>query len=98
MIVCKISVDKIEKAHLFKGKQHTYLDIALHENRNGVDEFGNIGFITQSVSKEARERDERGPIIGNWKEVGSKPKQNSTSQRPPIPAHKAAEPDDDCPF
>ena len=71
--------------------------MALHENKDGVDEYGNSGFCTQSVSKEARERDERGPIIGNWKEVGSKQKPSASSQRTQAP--KAAEPDDeDCPF
>ena len=72
MIACKIQTNKIDKNHLFKGQKHTFLDIVLHDNKDGEDEWGNLGFITQSISKEARDRGERGPIIGNWKEVGQK--------------------------
>jgi len=74
MIVLKIDVTKIDKNHLFQGKSAKYLDAALH---NRPDEYGNEGFITQSVSKEARARNEKGPIIGNWKNIGgaSKPAQ-----------------------
>lgn len=72
MIVCKINVTKIDKAHLFDGKNGKYLDIALHENRDGEDQYGNLGFITKSVSQDARQRGEKGPIIGNFKEVGQK--------------------------
>ena len=72
MIVCKINVKQIDKTQLFVGAKHTYLDLALHENRDGEDQYGNLGFITQSVSKEARDRGEKGPIIGNWKDVGQK--------------------------
>jgi hypothetical protein len=80
MIVCKIAVNKINKSLMFKGQKHTYLDVVLHENRDGEDEFGNLGFISQSISKEARERGDRGPIIGNWKEVGQR-RQNATERR-----------------
>lgn len=72
MLVAKINVKAILKEHLFAGSKNTYLDIAFHDNRDGEDIYGNLGFITQSVSKEARDRGEKGPIIGNWKEVGQK--------------------------
>lgn len=94
MIVAKIAVNKIDKAHLFKGQKHTYLDIAFHENKDGPDEYGNIGFVTQSLGKEARDRGEKGQIIGSWKEVGQK-KQPAK----PAPAQKASDEDgDDIPF
>lgn len=69
MIVLKIDVIKIDKAHLFKGKSGTYLDASLRENRDGHDKYGNDGFITQSVGRDARERGEKGPIIGNWRHI-----------------------------
>lgn len=94
MIACKIQTNKIDKNHLFKGQKHMFLDIVLHDNKDGEDEWGNLGFITQSISKEARDRGERGPIIGNWKEVGQK-KQPAK----PAPAQKASDEDgDDIPF
>lgn len=94
MKVAKIDVTKIKKEHLFSGKNGAkYLDIAIHENREGTDQYGNDGFITQSVSKEARERGEKGPIIGNWKKL-------ETRQSTPAPksAPSQPEPDDDIPF
>jgi hypothetical protein len=84
MIVLKIDVTKIDKNHLYQGKSAKYLDAALH---NRPDEYGNEGFITQSVSKEARARNEKGPIIGNWKNVGgaSKPAQAESKPAKPKP-------------
>lgn len=65
MITAKIDVTKILKEHLFTGKKGKYLDIALHPNRDGKSEFGDDYFITQGVSKEARQQGVKGPIIGN---------------------------------
>jgi hypothetical protein len=69
MKTIQIQLDKIDKAQIFVGKVHKYLNATLHDNKNGKDEYGNDGFVTQSISKEKREAGERGPIIGNWKEV-----------------------------
>lgn len=94
MKVIKIDVTKIKKELLFAGKNGAkYLDAALHER---PDEYGNAGFITQSVDKEARARGEKGPIIGNWKRVGEdkKPAQ-AAAQRTSAPATKAAAPAND---
>ena len=69
----KIDVTKIDKSHLFKGEKGTYLDVTLMEN-DQVDEYGNAGFVFQSVSKEAREAGVKGPIIGNYKTIDLKRK------------------------
>lgn len=69
MKLLKIDVTKIDKALLYKGTKGTYLDAALHENRDGTDQYGNDGFITQSVSKEERAKGTKGPIIGNWRNL-----------------------------
>jgi len=69
MRVGKIDVTKIAKEHLFVGTKGKYLDIMLHENRDGKDDYGNDGFITQSVSKEAKAQGVKGPIIGNWRKL-----------------------------
>ncbi|MCG3776919.1 MAG: hypothetical protein JW395_3791 [Nitrospira sp.] len=69
MRVGKIDVKKISKEHLYVGEKCTYLDIMLHENNEGKDRFGNDGFITQSVSKEAKAQGIKGPIIGNWRKL-----------------------------
>ena len=97
MIVLKIDVTKIDKNHLFQGKSAKYLDAALH---NRPDEYGNEGFITQSVSKEARARNEKGPIIGNWKNVGgaSKPTQAETKPAASKPKPTVDDDGDSVPF
>lgn len=77
----KLDVTKLDKALFFKGKKGTYADLTLMENADGPDDFGNDGFVSQSVSKEARERGEKGPIVGNWKHIGQRPEQRQ--ERPP---------------
>jgi hypothetical protein len=61
----KINVLKILKEHLFKGQKGTYLDCAIWPNKNGTGEYGDTHYITQEISKEARDRGERGAIIGS---------------------------------
>ena len=79
MIVLKITTGKIDKNLLFKGEKGTYLDLALMDNKAGRDEYGNDGFVVQSVSKADREAGKKGPIVGNWKRVGEDAK---LAQRP----------------
>jgi hypothetical protein len=80
-----IDVTKIDKAHLFQGKSGTYLDVALWEK---PDQYGNDGFITQGVSKEARARGEKGNIIGNWKHNTPPPAQQAPRPaQPPVKSY-----------
>ena len=72
MVKCKIDVQKIDKNHLYKTEKGNYLSVLLMENKGGKSKYGDDGFIVQSVSKEAREAGERGPIIGNWQHVEKK--------------------------
>jgi hypothetical protein len=83
-IAIKIDVTKINKDHLFRGEKGTYLDLVMRENKDGPGKYGDDGFVAQSVSKEAREAGEKGPIIGNWKYIGAAaPKaQDATSDIP----------------
>ena len=61
----RIDVTKIAKLHLYKGQKGTYLNCAVWPNKNGPDQNGMTHYITQEVSREAREAGEKGPIIGN---------------------------------
>lgn len=93
MIKYKIDVKKIDKAHLYAGEKGTYLSGVFFENKNGKSEYGDDGFIIQDVSKDARERGEKGTIIGNWRRLeskGSAPKADA--------ANPAEDSDDDIPF
>jgi hypothetical protein len=90
MIAINIDVKKIDKAALFIGKKGTYLNMTLMENREGVDQYGNDGFIVQDIGMARRQAGERGAILGNWKTV--KPAQ---AQVPQAQVQVQAQGDDD---
>jgi len=104
MIAIKLNCSQLDKAHLFAGKKGKYTDLILMENRDGTDQYGNDGFVIQGVSKEARQRGEKGPIVGNWKNVQRR--EDGVQQRAQKPAKPApaADPlggkpeEDDVPF
>jgi hypothetical protein len=93
MKTLNINVTKIDKSAIYEGKNGKYVSLVLFENKEGRDQYGNDGFVTQDIGKDRRLAGERGPIIGNWKEMGdAKPAQ--TTQTPPITDAD----DDDIPF
>ena len=106
MITLNINTAKIDKTALYEGKTGKFLDITLMDNRDGPDKFGNDGFAVQGLGKERREAGERGPIIGNWKHVGTDKRSGSQNgAKPPMDAHHqsksngyAPEYGDDIPF
>lgn len=66
-----IDVTKIEKQRLYVGKKGTYLDAVVFL-RDEKDEYGNDGFVVQSVSEEERKSGTKGQILGNVKIIGQK--------------------------
>jgi hypothetical protein len=85
------------------------MDITLMDNRDGPDQYGNDGFATLDLGKERRLSGERGPILGNWKDLdlGGSGNQRQGRDVPASEAMKkrnnqASEPDeeevDDVPF
>lgn len=80
-ISIKINVSKIDESRIFEGKKGKYIDLTTFIDTSSEDEYGNHGFISQSVSKEEREKDVRTPILGNVKvfynDSGAKPKEKS---------------------
>lgn len=82
----KINLKKLEKAELYVGQQGTYLDGILIPNK-GESKYGDDGFIVQSISKERRDKGERGPIVGNWRFIGggnSKPQPEAEDDSVPF--------------
>jgi hypothetical protein len=75
MISVSINVTKIDKAHLYEGKQGKYLNLVLWETPD--DKYGNDYRVVQGVSKEARAAGTKGAILGNAKIVGKKPEASS---------------------
>jgi hypothetical protein len=105
MIILKLDVTKIDKTKVFEGKKGKYLDLVLHDNKGGRDQYGNDGFIAHSTTKEERAAGTRGAIVGNWKHSGSgiqKPHERPADvQFPPKEEKKgmpAGQDDDDIPF
>jgi hypothetical protein len=76
-----IDVTKIDKSRLFKGKKGTYLDISASINLSEVDQYGNNGMVTQSVSSEERAKGVKEVILGNskifWTDGNDSPKEQS---------------------
>lgn len=104
IIRVKIDVTKISKEHIYVGAKGKYIDITLLENRDGTDQYDNDFMCVQDLGKEARERGEKGPILGNGKFVGNRPTQTAGPKptRQPAatrPAPAATEElDEDVPF
>lgn len=81
------------------------MDVTLLDNRDGPDQYGNDGFATLDLGKERRLAGERGPILGNWKDLdGGQPARGRDvpasearmrSQPPARRDNSAVEPDDD---
>lgn len=63
----KIDVTKIDKKRLYEGKKGTYLDLTTFINTDETNEYGDHGFISQSLDKEEREQGLQTPILGNVK-------------------------------
>jgi hypothetical protein len=72
MISLSIKTEKLEKEHIIQGKNGKIVAVVLFENKDGKGQYGDDGFVVQSVSKEAREAGVRGPIVGNWRYIGQK--------------------------
>ena len=85
----------VAENNVFVGKKGAYLEMTLLENRDGKDQFDNDGFASIDIGKERREAGERGPIVGNWKHMGQKPKVNLTppKNRPPVAPRPQADAD-----
>jgi hypothetical protein len=83
-ITVSINVTKILKQYLHEGKNGKYLNLAIFENRDGPGKYGDTHYVIQDIPKEARDRGEKGPIIGNCKmDAGSPAPVDRNFSRPP---------------
>jgi hypothetical protein len=55
-ITLSIDMTKIDESRLYKGMKGTYLDLTTFVDTETKDKYENNGFITQSQTKEERER------------------------------------------
>jgi hypothetical protein len=107
MIRAKIDVTKIDKTAIHDGKKGKYIDITLMDNRDGRDQYDNDGFVVQDLGKDRRLAGEKGPILGNWKDLdgGNQRQGRDVSAQeatrrtaPAAPAAPEDEDDSDIPF
>ena len=91
----KIDVTKIDKKRLYEGKKGTYLDLTTFINTDETNEYGDHGFISQSLDKEEREQGLQTPILGNVK-VFYTDQDQQAQQAPQAPQQDNF--DDDIPF
>lgn len=98
----RIDLTKIDKSAIYKGAKGQYLDITLFDNRDGTDQYGQDGFLTQDLGKERREAGDKAPICGNWRYIGQKQPVASglphTMKPQPAPQQPATDQLDDLPF
>ena len=66
MKTINLNLKKLDDAAIFRGAKGDYADLILFDK---PDQYGNDGFVVQSISKERRDAGERGPIVGNWKDT-----------------------------
>jgi hypothetical protein len=86
LISLNIDVSKIDAKRLYKGKKGQYLSATLFLKEE-VDQYGNNGFIVESITKEEREKGLKGTIIGNAKYMaagGNKPSQSMDFEDAPF--------------
>ena len=66
-----INLSKIDKAKIIAGAKGSYLNVRIIV-KDELDQYGNIGFISQNTSKEEREAGVKGTILGNIKDLPGK--------------------------
>ena len=101
LIALNLNLSLVDKARLYTGKKGKYLSAVLHLTPT-VDQYGNNGFVVESISKEERQAGQRGTIIGNAKIITPAGEQNVapqvTAYTPPADPQAWKYDDDDLPF
>ena len=87
----KIDVTKIDKQHLYTGQKGKYLDATVWFDPDNPGQYGDW-MITQDVSAPARERNERGAILGGMKIFWTGESQQQQQPKDFAPSNKAQEP------
>lgn len=95
----KIDVKKLNKDWFFNSeKGAVYADLTIIPNKQGKGTFGDTHFIVQDPSKAARDAGQKGPIIGNGKELDFSNMPPAQNKPRPKPTPPPADDDTDIPF
>jgi hypothetical protein len=101
MLKIKVDVKLLDKSAFFQGKPNAkghaplYVDLVIHDNRDGVDQYGNDCYVKQDLGAARRQAGEKSPIIGNGRHLAPKGQQQPPPTPPPAQQNG---PDDDIPF
>ena len=63
----KVNMDKLDDAHIVKGARGRWLDLILIPTPNNA--YGYDNMVVQAVTKKAREKGQRGAIVGNTRQI-----------------------------
>ncbi|MBT7350528.1 hypothetical protein HN803_07150 [candidate division WWE3 bacterium] len=95
-ISIKLDVSKIDKSRLFKGAKGIYMDLTTFIDTEVEGQYGDHGFISQSVDKEERAAGVQTPILGNCKVFFVEGGAAAPTQTPVAAVNEG--PNDDIPF
>jgi hypothetical protein len=91
-ITISINLSKLDKRYFHEGKNGKYLNLAMFQNRDGAGTYGDTHYLVQDIPKEARDRGERGAIVGNAKvpddDSGSRGSADRGFSKPPARDYK----------
>lgn len=88
----------LDPNNIFRGDKGLYLNLTLMDNRDGVDQYGNEGFVTVDLGKDRRMAGEKSPILGNYKTIGQRPTTQNTAPPPSYTADALDQDDSEIPF
>ncbi len=95
MIKISINLTKLDKTRFFQGKNGTYCNLVIFENRE-PDQFGNDYTVKQDCTKEDRDNGVQMPYVGNGKNLGGgsqqRPQQQQRKPYPQRPAQNESDP------
>jgi hypothetical protein len=91
MAILSVNMDvkKLQKQLFFEGQKGVYANLTILL-RDEPDQYGNDGFISQDVGKEARLAGEKGPIVGNVKWIKRDDQPSAPPTNDPGAAYHAA--------
>lgn len=84
-----LDLSKIDKDKIFVGKKGKYYEVVVRI-RDEEDQYGNIGFVKTSTTKEERDAGYEAAYLGNLKEINFDKKEAA-----PAPVKEV---EDDLPF
>jgi len=97
-ISIKLDVTKIDKSRIFAGKKGKYIDLTTFIDLDNEGQYGDHGFISQSVSKEEKEQGVQTQILGNCRVFYNDNQTQNTQNNNQQNNQQQPIPDDQIPF